>query len=51
MKLANYDPFTGLANRGLLFEFIQHAIGRSKQSSRLVALMLLDLDPFNRAVF
>lgn len=51
MKLANYDPITGLANRGLLFEFIQHAIGRSKQSSRLVALMLLDLDPFNRAVF
>lgn len=48
MKLANYDPITGLANRGLLFEFIQHAIGRSKRSSRLVALMLLDLDPFNR---
>ena len=48
MKLANYDPITGLANRGLLFEFMQHAIGRSKRSSRLVALMLLDLDPFDR---
>ena len=48
MQLANYDPITGLANRGLLFEFIQHAIGRSRRSSRLVALMLLDLDPFNR---
>tara|TARA_R110002072_G_scaffold7773_7_gene41605 strand:- start:12458 stop:14518 length:2061 start_codon:yes stop_codon:yes gene_type:complete len=48
MQLANYDPMTGLANRGLLFEFMHHATGRSKRSSRLVALMLLDLNPFNR---
>ncbi|MGK0338976.1 MAG: diguanylate cyclase (GGDEF)-like protein, partial [Candidatus Azotimanducaceae bacterium] len=48
MQLVNYDPMTGLANRGLLFEFLHHAIGRSKRSSRLVALMVLDLNPFNR---
>lgn len=48
MQLANYDPMTGLANRGLLFEFLGHATGRSKRSGRLVALMLLDLDPFDR---
>ena len=48
MQLANYDPMTGLANRGLLFEFLHHATGRSKRSSRLVALMVLDLNPFNR---
>lgn len=48
MQLANYDPITGLANRGLLFEFLGHATGRSKRSNRLVALMILDLDPFER---
>lgn len=48
IQLANYDPMTGLANRGLLFEFLGHATGRSKRSGRLVALMLLDLDPFDR---
>lgn len=48
MQLANYDPITGLANRGLLFEFLGHATARSKRSNRLVALMILDLDPFER---
>ncbi len=48
IQLANYDPMTGLANRGLLFEFLGHATSRSKRSNSLVALMLLDLDPFDR---
>ena len=48
IKLANYDPVTGLANRGLLFEFLQRAINRSKHSGRLVALLLLNLNHFNR---
>jgi diguanylate cyclase (GGDEF)-like protein len=48
IQLANYDPITGLANRGLLFEFLGHATSRSKRSNRLVALMILDLDPFDR---
>ncbi|MFT7688591.1 MAG: diguanylate cyclase (GGDEF)-like protein [Candidatus Azotimanducaceae bacterium] len=48
IKLANYDPVTGLANRGLLFEFLQRAINRSKQSGRLVALLILNLNHFNR---
>jgi diguanylate cyclase (GGDEF)-like protein/PAS domain S-box-containing protein len=48
IQLSNYDPMTGLANRGLLFEFLQHAMARSKRSSRSVALMLLDLDHFNQ---
>ncbi len=48
IQLANYDPMTGLANRGLLFEFLQRAVGRSKRSGRMIALMLLDMDHFNR---
>ncbi|MBV1877371.1 MAG: EAL domain-containing protein [Pseudomonadales bacterium] len=48
IELANYDPITGLANRGLFLEVLQHAIGRSKNSGRLVAIILLDLHHFNR---
>ena len=48
LQLANYDPLTGLANRGLLYEFLQHAMARSKRNGRLVAILLLELDHFNR---
>jgi diguanylate cyclase (GGDEF)-like protein/PAS domain S-box-containing protein len=48
IQLSNYDPMTGLANRGLLFEFLQHAMARSKRSNSSVALLLLDLDHFNQ---
>ncbi|MFT6037313.1 MAG: diguanylate cyclase (GGDEF)-like protein [Candidatus Azotimanducaceae bacterium] len=48
IQLSNYDPMTGLANRGLLFEFLQHAMARSKRSNSSVALILLDLDHFDQ---
>ncbi|MCB1644870.1 MAG: EAL domain-containing protein [Pseudomonadales bacterium] len=48
IQLSNYDPMTGLANRGLLFEFLQHAMSRAKRSGRSVALLLVDLDHFSR---
>jgi diguanylate cyclase (GGDEF)-like protein len=48
IQLSNYDPMTGLANRGLLFEFLQHAMARSKRSNSSVALLLLDLAHFNQ---
>ncbi|MFT5208344.1 MAG: putative signal transduction protein with EAL and GGDEF domain [Flavobacterium sp.] len=41
IKLANYDPVTGLANRGLLLEFLQRTINRSKHGGKLVALLCL----------
>jgi len=44
IQLSNYDPVTGLANRGLLFEFLNHAMMRSRRSGTSVALLLLDLD-------
>lgn len=46
IQLSNYDPVTGLANRGLLFEFLNHAMMRSRRSETSVALLLLDIDHF-----
>jgi PAS domain S-box-containing protein len=45
-QLAFYDPLTGLPNRRLLLERLQHAIDMRSRDGRLVALMMLDLDNF-----
>lgn len=45
-QLAFYDPLTGLPNRRLLVERLQHAIDMRSRDNRLVALMMLDLDNF-----
>jgi diguanylate cyclase (GGDEF)-like protein/PAS domain S-box-containing protein len=45
-QLAFYDPLTGLPNRRLLLERLQHAIDMRVRDGRLVALMILDLDNF-----
>ncbi len=42
--LTNYDPLTGLANRGLLFEFAQRALNRARRRERTVGLILVYLD-------
>jgi diguanylate cyclase (GGDEF)-like protein len=42
LMLASHDPLTGLPNRSLLLERVNHTIG----SGRPIALMLLDLDRF-----
>ena len=45
-KLAFYDQLTGLPNRRLLLERVQHAIERSMRDGELMALFMLDLDHF-----
>jgi diguanylate cyclase (GGDEF)-like protein/PAS domain S-box-containing protein len=45
-QLAFYDPLTGLPNRRLLLERLQHSIGMHSRDGKLMALMMLDLDNF-----
>jgi diguanylate cyclase (GGDEF)-like protein/PAS domain S-box-containing protein len=45
-EMAHYDPLTGLANRNLFFQFINHAVNDAKRHGRLFALLYLDLDKF-----
>ncbi|MCF7978702.1 MAG: EAL domain-containing protein [Chromatiaceae bacterium] len=45
-KLALYDPLTGLANRRLLRDRLEHALATSQRSQRHGALLMMDLDNF-----
>jgi diguanylate cyclase (GGDEF)-like protein/PAS domain S-box-containing protein len=47
-RLAFYDPLTGLANRQLFRDRLNHVIHRSKRNRESAALMFLDLDGFKR---
>lgn len=47
-RLAFYDPLTGLANRQLFKDRLDHVVRRSKRSGEPAALMFLDLDGFKR---
>ncbi len=44
--LANYDPLTGLANRGLLQAHLQNSIDKAKRDKTQIALLMFDLDRF-----
>ncbi len=44
--LAHHDPLTGLPNRLLLNDRMQHAIDRASRNNTGVAVMFLDLDRF-----
>jgi diguanylate cyclase (GGDEF)-like protein/PAS domain S-box-containing protein len=44
--LANYDPLTGLANRGLLQAHLQNSIDKAKRDKGQIALLMFDLDRF-----
>lgn len=46
IRTAHYDELTGLANRALLKERVNHAIDLSQRKNTLVALMIIDLDDF-----
>lgn len=45
-QLAFYDPLTGLPNRRLLQERLQHSIDRCVRDKEFMALLMLDLDHF-----
>ena len=44
--LAQFDPLTGLANRSLLWDRLDHAIVRARREGEIVTLMFVDLDDF-----
>jgi len=44
--LAFHDPLTGLANRTLLRDRLQHSLERTRRGGGLVAVVYLDLDDF-----
>jgi diguanylate cyclase (GGDEF)-like protein len=45
---AFHDPLTGLANRALLADRIEHALRRSRRGGGIPSLLYLDIDDFKR---
>ncbi|MGV3591955.1 MAG: putative bifunctional diguanylate cyclase/phosphodiesterase [Gammaproteobacteria bacterium] len=45
-RLANYDKLTGLPNRSMFAERLEHEVRRAHRTGRKLALLFLDLDGF-----
>lgn len=45
-EMANHDPLTGLPNRRLLHELLEHAIRRANRERSKIATLFIDLDRF-----
>jgi len=45
-QVANFDPLTGLPNRRLFNELMEHAIKRAEREQYKIALLFVDLDRF-----
>jgi diguanylate cyclase (GGDEF)-like protein/PAS domain S-box-containing protein len=45
-ELVNHDALTGLPNRRLLNELLEHAIKRAERENHQIALLFIDLDRF-----
>jgi diguanylate cyclase (GGDEF)-like protein len=45
-RLTHYETLTGLPNRALLADRLQHAIARADRGGNLLGVMILDLDNF-----
>jgi diguanylate cyclase (GGDEF)-like protein/PAS domain S-box-containing protein len=45
-RMAFYDDLTGLANRALFLDHLNHAIARNERNGKFVAVLYLDLDNF-----
>ncbi|OFI34875.1 EAL domain-containing protein [Alteromonas lipolytica] len=46
VKIANFDNLTGLVNRSLLLDRLEHAIANATSHSHTVAVLFVDLDRF-----
>lgn len=46
--LAQYDSLTGLANRALFMDRLNHAMQQAEVSEHLIALLFIDIDKFKR---
>ena len=46
LRMARYDVLTGLANRAVFVEALQHAIATAKRGEKSFAVLYLDLDHF-----
>ena len=45
-KLATHDPLTGLANRSLAVDRLQHALALAERGDKEVGILFIDLDDF-----